>query len=184
MGLPVEILSDWPLCVILHRRPWPWQCQAQRKALMRATCRFGRSHTMANPKGFPQEVLLELHLWLTAWSLDHDSLSAWRLKFEKETFFPSQFLAWSGLKMPWRTYQLSLVHDKRALLPANCDRVGDYQVDLLPCVIKNERRGLAPDAMVPMAGHTRTRAGFGGLPGRSRALFFWLFMQTLLSGTT
>ena len=36
------------------------------RGLMRATCRFGRSLTVANPKRFPQEAPLKLHLWLTA----------------------------------------------------------------------------------------------------------------------
>ena len=55
---------------------------------MRATCRFGRSLTVANPKEFPQEVPSELHLWLTAWSLGHERVE---FEFEKKTFFLVSF---------------------------------------------------------------------------------------------
>ena len=49
---------------------------------MRAAGRFGRSPTVANPKGLSQEApleLIELHLWLTAWPLGHE-----RVEFEFE----------------------------------------------------------------------------------------------------
>ena len=55
-----------------RHQSWTWRSQAQPDALMWATCRFGRSLTMADPKGFPQEVPLELHLKLTAWPLGHE----------------------------------------------------------------------------------------------------------------
>ena len=61
---------------------------------MRGACRFDRSLTVANPKGFPREVLLELHPWLTVHA--PLTMSAWRLnEFEKGNVFPSQF--WRGL---------------------------------------------------------------------------------------
>ena len=51
-------------------------------------CRFGRSLAMANPKGFLQEVLLELQLWLTAWPLGHEHVE---FEFEKEPVFLVSF---------------------------------------------------------------------------------------------
>ena len=65
---------------------------AQRNALMRATNCFGKSPTVADPKGFPQEVPLELSYFTCSSRHDPLAMSAWSLlglvrKFEKERFF-------------------------------------------------------------------------------------------------
>ena len=85
---------------------------------MRATCHFGRSPTVANPKGFPQEVLLELHLWLTAWPLDHRHVE---FEFEKEAFLLVEFLAWSGCFLVQNTGKFRLPFGD-SILPNNHKR--------------------------------------------------------------
>ena len=54
--------------------------------------RLGRSPTVADPKGFPRAVPLELHPWRTAWPLGHGRVE---FEFGKGTFLLVSF--WFGL---------------------------------------------------------------------------------------